>query len=129
MTMDHASAEDLLERLAAARMAFDGDGWTDAFTEDAVLQRDPADPPLVGHNALRADLLEASRSEEQVAFTWERHWVVSPTILAPWRMSYVHRESRARVSLTGFATLELAADDRIARSRWWFFRHELPAGG
>ena len=79
-----------------------------------------------GTTRVRADLLAASATEEQVAFTWERHWVVPPTILAPWRMSYVDRSSRARVSLAGFATLEVAPDGRIARSRWWFFRHETP---
>lgn len=129
MTIDHAAASDLLERMAEARVSFDGDGWTGLFTDDAVLQRDPVDPPLVGHNALRADLLAASSIEEQVAFTWERHWVVPPTILAPWRMSYVDRRSRARVSLAGFATLEVAPDGRIARSRWWYFRHKTPTTG
>ncbi len=109
--------------------SFDGDAWTSLFTDDSVLQRDPADPPLSGHNALRADLLAASAIEEQVAFTWERHWVVPPTILAPWRMSYVDRRNRSRVSFTGFATLEVAGDGRIARSRWWYFRHEAPTTG
>ena len=28
---------------------------------------------------------DAAEVEEQVEFTWERHWFVSPTILAPWR--------------------------------------------
>lgn len=127
MTIDHAGAADLLERMAETRLTFDGDAWTDLFTDDSVLQQDPFEPPLVGHNALRADLLAAAEVEEQVEFTWERHWVVPPTILAPWRMSYVHRQSRARVSFAGFATLEIAEDGRIARSRWWYVRRDTPA--
>lgn len=127
--IDYAAAGRLLDAMADARVGFDGDAWVDLFSEDAVLQQDPFEPPLVGRNALRADLLEAAESEEQVEFTWERHWVVPPTILAPWRMSYIHRQRRARVSFAGFATLEIAEDGRIARARWWYFRRETPARG
>jgi len=127
--IDHAAAGTLLDAMAEAWVAFDGDAWVNLFTEDAVLQQDPFDPPLVGRNALRADLLEAAGFEEQVEFNWERHWVVPPTILAPWRMSYIHRHSRTRVSLAGFATLEIAEDGRIARARWWYLRRETPARG
>jgi len=129
MAIDHAGATDLLERMAAARIAFDGDAWTALFTEDAVSQGDPSEPPLVGHNALRAELLAAAEVQERVEFTWERHWVVAPTILAPWRMSYVDRQSHVRVSFAGFATLEIDQDGRIARSRWWYFRRNAPATG
>lgn len=127
--IDYATAGRLLDAMADAWVRFDGDGWVDLFTPDAVLQQDPFEPALIGHNALRADLLAAAEIEEQVEFTWERHWVVPPTILAPWRMSYVHRQSRARVSFAGFATLEIADDGRIARSHWWYYRHETTATG
>ena len=127
--IDRAAAGRLLEALADAWIAFDGDALVGLFTDDAVAQGDPADLPLVGHNALRAGLLSASEVEEQVEFSWERHWVVPPTILAPWQMRYVHRRSRARVSFAGFATLEIAEDGRIARARWWRFRHETPGRG
>ena len=126
--IDHAAAGRLLDALADARVTFDGDAWVDLFTDDAMVRQDPFLPPLVGRNALRADLLEAARVEEQVEFTWERHWVVPPTILAPWRMSYIERGTRARVSLAGFATLEIADDGRIARARRWYHRREAPAG-
>jgi len=129
MTIDYAAAGLLLETMAAARMSSDGDAWTNLFTEDAVMQADPSQPSVVGHNALRAELLAAAEAQEQVEFTWERHWVVPPTILAPWRMSYVDRQSRVRVSFAGFATLEIDQDGRIARSRWWYFRRETPATG
>ena len=127
--IDYAGAGRILDALAEAWVSFDGDAWVDLFTEDAELLQDPFDAPLIGRNALRADLLAAARIEEQVEFTWERHWVVPPTILAPWRMSYVHRETRARVSFAGFASLEIAGGGRIARARWWYFRHETPAPG
>ena len=127
MNLDHATSGDLLERMAAAWTTFDGDAWADLFDEDAEVRGDPAQPPLIGRNAIRADLLAASMIEEQVAFTWERHWVVPPTILAAWHMTYVHRDTRAHVRFDGFATLEIAGDGRIARARWWHFRRETPA--
>ncbi len=127
--IDHATAGRLLDGMAKAWVTFDGDAWVDLFTPDAVLRQDPSEPAIIGRNALRADLLAAAEIEEQVEFTWERHWVVPPTILAPWRMSYVHRQSRALVSFAGFATLEIADDGRIARSRWWYYRHETPVAG
>jgi len=129
MTIDYASAGLLLETMAQARISFDGDAWTNLFAEDAVSQTDPSEPAVVGHNALRAELLAAAQAQEQVEFTWERHWVVPPTILAPWRMGYVDRQSRVRVSFAGFATLEIGQDGRIDRSRWWYFRRETPATG
>jgi hypothetical protein len=124
--IDYAAGGELLEAMARAWVAFDGDAWVDLFTEDAESHQDPFGPPLVGHNALRADLLHASEVEEQVEFTIERHWVVPPTILAAWHLSYVHRDTRSRVRLAGFVTLEVAADGRIARARWWYNRHETP---
>ncbi len=127
--IDHATAGDLLDALARARVAFDGDAWVGLFTEDAESLQDPFGPPIVGLNALRADLLAASRVEEQVEFVVERHWVVSPTILASWRRGYVHRVTRARVRIAGFVTLEIAGDGRIARARWWSIRDEAPAAG
>jgi len=129
MTITYAAAGRLLEAMAETRIAFDGDAWTDLFAEDAVSQADPSEPSVVGHSALRAELLAAAEVQEQVEFTWERHWVVPPTIMAPWRMSYVDRQSRVRVSFAGFATLEIGQDGRIARSRWWYFRRETPATG
>jgi len=127
--IDYPSAGRLLDALTDAWLTFDGDAWAGLFGEDAVVELDPSERPLVGRNALRAALLEAAMIEEQVEFTWERHWVVPPTILASWRMSYVHRQSRARVSFAGFATLEIAGDGRIARARCWYFRREAPAPG
>jgi len=127
--IDYAAAGRLLDAMAVARVAHDGDGWVDLFSEDIVVQQDPFEPPLAGRNALRADLLGAAEMEEQVEFTWERHWVVPPTILAPWRMSYIHRQRRVHVSLAGFATLEIAEGGRIARARWWCVRREAPGTG
>lgn len=128
MHLDHAVASDLLEAMSAAWTSFDGDAWTDLHAEDAEESGDPGVPPRVGHNALRAELLAASAVQEQVAWTWERHWVVPPTILAVWHMTYRHRGTRALIRLDGSVMLEIDADGRIARSRWWYFRRETPAG-
>ena len=129
MTLDHATAADLLERYGQAWETFDGDSWTDVFTDDIEYHEDPFDPPMVGHNAVRAYLLEASERQQDVEFTVERHWVVAPTILAVWHASYVRRTDLARVRLAGFMTMEIAADGRIARFREWWHRRESTATG
>src|SRR5207245_345054 len=117
----------LLGALARARTTFDGDAWVGLFGENATYQADPFKPPLVGHNALRADILAASETQQQVEFTVERHWVVEPTVLAAWHMSYVDRASKGRVREAGFATLEIGTDGRIERARWWSVRRQGPA--
>jgi ketosteroid isomerase-like protein len=126
LTVDQASASDLLDRYKAAWETFDGDAWTDLFTEDAEYHEDPFEPPLVGSNAIRAYLLDASRTQDQVDVTVERHWVVDPTILAAWHASYVRVPTRVRVRLAGFMTLEIADDGRISRLREWWHRRETP---
>ncbi len=66
------------------------------FTDDAIFEDESAGRRLVGHNALRADLLRLMQSQEQVEFTVERHWVVAPTVFASWHASYVEPDrSRA----------------------------------
>jgi ketosteroid isomerase-like protein len=127
MTIDHAGAETLLERFGAAWQEFDGDAWVDLFTDDVEFREDPFEPPLVGHNAVRAYLLRTAELQEQVEFTAERHWVVDPTILVAWHASYVARENGATVRLAGFMTLEIR-DGRIARLRQWVRRREGAAG-
>lgn len=127
MTLDHAWAGDFLDRYAAARSTWDGDAFVDLHRPDAEWVIDPFLPPLVGHNAFRSRLLEASDLEEQVELTFERHWVVPPTILAVWHASYVHRHTRARVHIAGFATFEIADGGRIRRSRFWYNQREAPA--
>jgi len=127
MTIDHAFAETLLERFGGAWQSFDGDNWVDLFTDDVEFREDPFEPPLVGHNAVRAYLLKAAELLEQVDFTAERHWVVDPTILVAWHASYVARENGATVRLAGFMTLEMR-DGRIARLRKWVRRRDGTAG-
>ena len=129
MTLDHATAGDLLERYALAWQSFDGDAWTALFTEDAAYHEDPFEPPMVGHNALRAYLLEAAETQDQVEMTVERHWVVGPTVLAAWHAGYVRKADRTRVRLAGFMTLEIADDGLIARFREWWRRRESPTAG
>lgn len=129
MTLDHAGAEALLDRYVHAWETFDGDAWADLFTEDIEYHEEPFEPPLVGRNALRAYLLEAAETQEQVEVTIERHWVVGPTVLAAWHASFVRRPSGARVRLAGFMTLEVADDGRIGRFREWWHRRETPIKG
>ena len=123
MTIDHAFAETVLERFGAAWQSFDGDAWVDLFTHDVEFREDPFEPPLVGHNAVRAYLLKAAELQEQVDFTAERHWVVDPTILVAWHASYVARDNGATVRLAGFMTLEMR-DRRIGRLRKWVRRRD-----
>ena len=124
----YAAAGDLLERYARACRDWDGDAFVELHTPDAEVLRGPFEAALVGHNALRKALLDASATEEQVEFLIERHWVVASTILAAWHASYVDRQTRARERLAGFATFEIAGDGRINRARYWYNRAETPAG-
>jgi ketosteroid isomerase-like protein len=124
MRLDHAAAADLLDRYGRAWEAFDGDAWTDLFTDDIEYREDPFESPVVGHNAVRAYLLEESGRQQDVEFTVERHWVVDPTVLAVWHAGYIQRSDGARVRLAGFLTMEVAADGRIARFREWWHRRE-----
>jgi ketosteroid isomerase-like protein len=124
MAVTHAGAQELLERYGRAWEAFDGDAWTELFRDDVEYHEDPFEPPMVGRNAVRAYLLEASRAQEQVEFTVERHWAVEDTVLAAWHASYVRRQTKERVRLSGFLTLEIA-DGRIRRLREWW--HRRPA--
>ena len=89
--MDYAPPEDLLDRYGRAWETFDGDAWTDLFTEDAEYHEDPFETPMVGHNAVRAYLLEAAETQDDVEFTVERHWVAGSTVLAAWHASYIRR--------------------------------------
>lgn len=129
MSLDHAAGTDLLERYGRAWESFDGDAWTGLFTDDVEYHEDPFEPPMVGHNAVRAYLLKAADHQEQVEFTVERHWVAGATVLAAWHASYVRRADSARVRLAGFMTLEIADDRRIARFREWWHRRESTAAG
>lgn len=117
--LDHAASGDLLDRLARIRSSFDGDAWVALFSPEVAWHQSPFEAPLVGHNEVRALLLEASKREEQVEFTFERHWVVPSTILAPWHASHVDRTRRTRVRTAGFAAFEIASDGRIRIARWW----------
>lgn len=119
MTIDYAAAGDLLEAYGRAWETFDGDAWVAIFTDDAEYHEDPFGEPLVGHNALRAYLLDASASQRDVEFTTERHWVSGTTILAAWHASFTRRSSGRLVRMAGFMTAEVAPDGRIARFREW----------
>jgi ketosteroid isomerase-like protein len=117
--MDYATGGQWLEAYGAAWQAFDGDGWVALFADDAEYHVDPFEAPLVGHNALRAYLLDASASERNVEFTVERHWVSGATVLAAWHATYVLRTGGSVVRLAGFLTAEAAADGRVSRFREW----------
>jgi ketosteroid isomerase-like protein len=117
--IDYAAAGDLLEAYGRAWETFDGDGWVALFTEDAEYHEDPFGTPLVGHNPLRAYLLDAATSQRDVEFTLERHWVSGTTVLAAWHATFARRAGGQLVRLAGFLTAEVAPDGRIARFREW----------
>jgi ketosteroid isomerase-like protein len=117
--IDYAAAGDLLEAYGRAWETFDGDGWVALFSEDAEYHEDPFGAPLVGHNALRAYLLDAATSQRDVGFTVERHWVSGTTVLAAWHATFARRAGGQQVRLAGFLTAEVAPDGRIARFREW----------
>jgi ketosteroid isomerase-like protein len=117
--IDYAAAGEVLEAYGQAWETFDGDAWVAIFTEDAEYHEDPFGEPIVGHNALRAYLLDAAASQRDIEFTVERHWVSGATILAAWRATFTRRESRRLVRMAGFMTAEVTSDGRINRFREW----------
>lgn len=117
--IDYAAAGDLLAAYGRAWETFGGDAWVAIFTDDAEYHEDPFGAPLVGHNALRAYLLDASASQRDVEFTVERHWVSGATILAAWRATFTRQGTGRLVRMAGFMTAEVAPDGRIARFREW----------
>ena len=119
MTIDYAAAGDLLAAYGHAWETFDGDAWVAIFADDAEYHEDPFEAPLVGHNALRAYLLDASASQRDVEFSVERHWVSGETVLAAWHATFTRRSSGNLVRMAGFMTAEVAADGRISRFREW----------
>ena len=126
--VDYAAAGDLLEAYGEAWESFDGDGWVALFTDDAEYHEDPFGTPLVGHNALRAYLLEAAASEADVEFTVERHWASGDTLLAAWHAGFVRKPGGQHVRLAGFLTAEIASDGRASRFREWTLQAPGTAG-
>jgi len=115
----YADGAAWLEAYGRAWETFDGEAWVALFTDDAEYHEDPYSSPLVGHNALRASLLDAAASQRDVEFTIEQHWVSGTTVLAAWHASFTRRSSRRIVRLAGFLTAEVAPDGRVSRFRQW----------
>jgi ketosteroid isomerase-like protein len=124
----YALAHDLLEALRRTRMTYDGDGFTALFAESAEVTLDPFASPLVGHNALRAYLLEAAEAEQYYDMAIERHWVAGDTVLAAWHASWSRPADEAKVRQAGFLSAEVGEDGRIARLRLWTVTREHLAG-
>ncbi len=117
--IDYAAAGVWLEAYGTAWQTFDGDAWVALFTEDAEYHEDPFKPPLVGHNALRAYLLDAAASQRDVDFTVERHWVSGDTLLAAWHVTFLRRAGGEVVRMAGFLTGEVAPDGQVSHLREW----------
>jgi ketosteroid isomerase-like protein len=128
MTLTYAAAHDLLDALVRARTAYDGDALTELFAPDAEVTLDPFAPPLSGHNALRAYLLETADAERWYDVAIERHWVSGATVLAAWHASWTRRADEAKVRQAGFLSAEVGGDGRIGRLRLWAVTREHLAG-
>jgi hypothetical protein len=128
MTIAYAQAYDLLEAFTRARKRYDGDAFVDLFAEEGQLVLDPFEPPLAGHNALRAYLLEAADAERTYDLAIERHWVSGDTVLAAWHASWNRADTDAKVRQAGFLSAEVGEDGRITRLRLWTVTREHLAG-
>jgi ketosteroid isomerase-like protein len=118
--IDYATGGELLEAYGRAWSTFGGDAWVAIFTEDAEYHGDPFGEPLVGHNALRAFLLDSAKAQRDVEFTVERHWVSGSTVLAAWHASWLRRTDSGLMRSAGFLAADVAPDGRISRFReWW----------
>ena len=130
MTLTYAAAHDLLEAFRDARTTHDGDAFTALFADEAELVLDPFLPPLAGHNALRAYLLEAAEAERYYDLAIERHWVSGDTALAAWHASWNRADDEtAKVRQAGFLSAEVGEDGRIGRLKLWAVTREHLAGG
>jgi hypothetical protein len=128
MTVSYPQGYDLLEAFVKARSRYDGDGLVALFTDEAELALDPFDAPLVGHNALRAYLLDAADAERHYDLAIERHWVSGDTVLAAWHASWNRRADDATVRQAGFLSAAIGGDGRIGRLRLWTVTREHLAG-
>jgi ketosteroid isomerase-like protein len=108
-----------LEAYGHAWESFDGDAWVALFTDDAEYHEDPYGTPLVGHNALRAYMLDAAASQRDVEFTIEQHWVSGATVLAAWHVSFTRRSTGRPVRMAGFLVADVAPEGRVSRFREW----------
>ena len=124
MTIAYPQAFDLLEAYTKARKGYDGDAFVELFADEAQLVLDPFEPPLVGHNALRAYLLEAADAERYYDLAIERHWVSGETVLAAWHASWNRVGDDAKVRQAGFLSAEVGEDGRIGRLRLWTVARE-----
>ncbi len=124
MTITYPQAFDLLEAYTRARKGHDGDAYVGLFADEAELVLDPFEPPLVGHNALRAYLLEAADAERYYDLAIERHWVHGETVLAAWHASWNRVGDDAKVRQAGFLSAEMGEDGRIGRLRLWTVTRE-----
>ena len=117
--IDYAAAGDLLEAYGAAWETFDGDAWVAIFAEDAEYHEDPFGAPLVGHNALRAFMLERPRLS---ATSTSRSSATGCRARRSSRRGTLHG-SRGRTAgafdVAGFMTAEVADDGRISRFHEW----------
>ena len=128
MTVSYPQGYDLLEAFMKARERYEGDAFVDLFAEDAQVLLDPFGPPLAGHNAIRAYLLEAADAERHYDLAIERHWVSGDTVLAAWHASWNRRTDEATVRQAGFLAAEVGGDGRIVRLRLWTVTREHLAG-
>jgi hypothetical protein len=124
MTLTYAQGYDLLAALVRARRRYDGDAFTDLFTEDAQLVLDPFAHPLAGHNDLRAYLLEAAGAERDYDLAIERHWVAGDAVLAAWHASWNRTADEAKVRQAGFLSAEVGGDGRVVRLKLWTVTRE-----
>ncbi len=122
--LTYAQGHDLLKVLIKARTAYDGDQYTDLFAQMGEVVLDPFAPPLVGHNDLRAYLLQSAEAERYFDLTIERHWVSGATVLAAWHASWTRRSDGAKVREAGFLAAETGDDGRIERLKQWTVTRE-----
>ena len=118
--IDYAAAATCSSAYGRAWATFDGDAWVALFTDDAEYHEDPFGAPLVGHNALRAYLLDAAASQTRGRVHGRAALGLGhdgPRRLA---RAFVRQRRSARVArIAGFLTAEVASDGRISRFREW----------
>lgn len=121
--------ETWLRRYGRAWEDGDADAICELFTPDAVYWETPFDPPMIGHEAIRAYWsVGAASAQTDVAFAAQplRHDPGDDTRFATWQASFRRVATSASVELDGVLSARFAPDGRCAVFREWWHRRETP---
>ena len=118
----HELAEDWVRRYERAWATNDPDDVRALFAPDGEYRFHPWDEPVVGHDAIVEQWLDAQDSADDHAFTWSVVAVDGPTAVVQGRTTYTDGDVYLNLWVIRFAE-----DDRAASFTEWYM--EPPTDG